>query len=374
MKTAVIIAAAGASRRMGLDKLLISINGKSVIRRSAEAFVPFADTLAVVCSADNESEIRHELEGLQCIFCRGGSTRAQSVKAALDCISDADIVLIHDGARPLVSSQVIKDCIAVTKEKGCAIAAVPAKDTIRRCINGKASSAPPRNELWQMQTPQGFDFKRLAAAYQTLSPDATDDASVYENAGYPVFISQGDYRNIKLTTAEDICAARAFAKKEQTMRTGNGFDVHAFAQNRRLVLCGTEIPYHLGLAGHSDADVALHALADALLGAAGMRDIGYYFPDSDAKYKDADSMLLLRQVAQMLRGRGLLASCADITIIAQAPKLSPYIEQMRGNVAAALGIGPDRVGVKATTTEGLGFTGRKEGIAALATVLLEESL
>ena len=361
---AAVLAAAGSSSRMGQDKLFMSFGGKSV------------------------AAALKELEG-------GG------------------IVLVHDGARPFVTPSVIEGCIETARRHGSAVAAVPCKDTVRRCSFGRAEASFKRSEMYQMQTPQCFGLEKLKRAYSHMDANAlaacTDDAAVYEAAGEEIYLSPGDYANIKITTPEDAVFARALCPDsrseesacqdgadgeqareykaycgaadagdantyngENKMRIGNGFDVHALVKGRRLVLCGVEIPHETGLEGHSDADVALHALMDAMLGAAGLSDIGQCFPDNDPQYKNADSMKLLERVADMLKMRALRVSSADITVIAQAPKLSPYISDMRANIAKALQLPQDRANVKATTTEKLGFTGRKEGIAAMAAVLLSE--
>ena len=370
MKIGVIIAAAGSSKRMGFDKLLLPICGKSVIKRSVEAFVPFADILTVVCSKNNLSALKRELEGIDCQFVIGGKERYESVQRALGSLEGADIVLVHDGARPLVSKDIIKKCIEQTARLGSAVVGVKAKDTVKYCDGNEVVHTPDRSRLWQVQTPQGFNYEKLKLAYREVSDNVTDDAQVYENAGNAVYMLEGEYSNIKLTTADDITLAKAFLG-ERKMRIGNGFDVHAFSDNRRLILCGEEIEYEKGLLGHSDADDAVHALMDAMLGAAGMRERGYYCPETDPEYKGADSIALLKRVNQMLKELGYTVGNADITIIAQAPKLSPYIENMKKNLADALGIPHEDICVKATTTERLGFTGRKEGIAAQAVVLIQ---
>lgn len=382
MKVAAIIAAAGGSTRMGADKLLYNLCGISVIRRTVLAFCGLVDNITVVCASNhgshgnhdnhgNRAQIEAELAGLNCCFCNGGATRSQSVKQALDTLSGYDIVLVHDGARPLIKPETIQACIAQTAHMGSAVTGVRVKDTIKQCAENRVLSTPARSELWQVQTPQGFGLAQLKAAYANPPENATDDASVFENAGYTAYMLEGSYENIKLTTPEDLLAAAAFLGKGKGMRVGNGYDVHAFAENRQLILCGETIPYERGLMGHSDADVAVHALMDALLGAVALRDIGFYFPDTNPQYKGANSMELLKRVLELLAQRGYRLVNADITIIAQAPKLSPYIEAMRANLATALGVGADCVGLKATTNEHLGFVGRKEGIAAQAVVLIE---
>lgn len=412
-RVAAVLAAAGSSSRMGHDKLFMSFGGKSVVRRAAEAIAPFAQEKIAVCAPESLQKMARELEGTGFRVVPGGSSRALSVAAALKELEGGGIVLVHDGARPFVTPSVIQGCIETARRHGSAVAAVPCKDTVRRCSFGRAEASFKRSEMYQMQTPQCFCLDRLKCAYLRMDESAlaacTDDAAVYEAAGEEIYLSPGDYANIKITTPEDAVFARALCQGscsaepacqagadggqareykaycgaadtdaantyngENKMRIGNGFDVHALVKGRRLVLCGVEIPHETGLEGHSDADVALHALMDAMLGAAGLSDIGQCFPDNDPQYKNADSMKLLERVADMLKMRALRVSSADITVIAQAPKLSPYISDMRANIAKALQLPQDRANVKATTTERLGFTGRKEGIAAMAAVLLSE--
>ena len=410
---AAVLAAAGSSSRMGQNKLFMSFGGKSVVRRAAEAIAPFAQEKIAVCAPESLQKMARELEGTGFCVVPGGSSRALSVAAALKELEGGGIVLVHDGARPFVTPSVIEGCIETARRHGSAVAAVPCKDTVRRCSFGRAEASFKRSEMYQMQTPQCFGLEKLKRAYSHMDANAlaacTDDAAVYEAAGEEIYLSPGDYANIKITTPEDAVFARALCPDsrsegsacqdgadggqaceykaycgaadagdvntyngENKMRIGNGFDVHALVKGRRLVLCGVEIPHETGLEGHSDADVALHALMDAMLGAAGLSDIGQCFPDNDPQYKNADSMKLLERVADMLKMRALRVSSADITVIAQAPKLSPYISDMRANIAKALQLPQDRANVKATTTERLGFTGRKEGIAAMAAVLLSE--
>ena len=412
-RVAAVLAAAGSSLRMGQDKLFMSFGGKSVVRRAAEAIAPFAQEKIAVCAPESLQRMSRELEGTGFRVVPGGSSRALSMAAALKELEGGGIVLVHDGARPFVTPSVIQGCIETARRHGSAVAAVPCKDTVRRCIGGRAQASFKRSEMYQMQTPQCFGLEKLKRAYLRMDESAlaacTDDAAVYEAAGEEIYLFPGDYANIKITTPEDAVFARALCPDsrseesacqdgadggqareykaycgaadagdantyngENKMRIGNGFDVHALVKGRRLVLCGVEIPHETGLEGHSDADVALHALMDAMLGAAGLSDIGQCFPDNDPQYKNADSMKLLERVADMLKMRALRVSSADITVIAQAPKLSPYISDMRANIAKALQLPQDRANVKATTTERLGFTGRKEGIAAMAAVLLSE--
>ena len=415
---AAVLAAAGSSTRMGQNKLFMSFGGNCVVRRAAEAIAPFAQEKIAVCAPESLQKMARELDGTGFRVMPGGSSRALSVAAALKELHSGGVVLVHDGARPFVTPSVIQGCIETARRHGSAVAAVPCKDTVRRCSLGRAAASFKRSEMYQMQTPQCFCLDKLKRAYSRMDESTlaacTDDAAVYAAAGEEIYLSPGDYANIKITTPEDAVFARALcqgshseeltcragtdgeqAREDKThcgiadagaadagaantyngenkMRIGNGFDVHALVKGRRLVLCGVEIPHETGLEGHSDADVALHALMDAMLGAAGLPDIGQCFPDNDPQYKNADSMKLLERVADMLKMRALRVSSADITVIAQAPKLSPYISDMRANIAKVLELPQDRANVKATTTERLGFTGRKEGIAAMAAVLLSE--
>ena len=270
-------------------------------------------------------------------------------------------MLVHDGARPFVSHRVIRNVLEAAADSGAATACVPVKDSLRRLDDdGISSSGVDRSMYFSVQTPQGFRLETLKKAYQKAFAEGfygTDDAVLAERAGYPVTLVDGEYGNIKITTREDM---------PMENRTGTGFDVHAFAPGRKLILGGVEIPYDRGLDGHSDADVLVHALMDALLGAAAMGDIGRHFPDTDQQYKGISSMVLLRQVGEKLAEAGYSIVNADVTVMAQAPKISPYVDEMRSNIAGTLNVDKSRINIKGTTTERLGFVGRKEGIAAEA--------
>ena len=268
-------------------------------------------------------------------------------------------VLVHDAARPFVTEDVVQEVIREAFDRGAAVPCVAVKDSLRE-NEGERSRCVDRSRFFAVQTPQGFRKELLDEAYEKACKDGfsgTDDASLVERLGYNVEIVDGDYDNIKITTKEDL---------PMENRIGTGFDVHRLVEGRRLILGGVEIPYEKGLDGHSDADVLIHALMDALLGAAAMGDIGRHFPDTDDAYKGISSMKLLDRVNNILAENMYSIGNADITVIAQKPKLSPYIEKMRENVADVLGIGKDLINIKATTTEKLGFTGRGEGIAAEA--------
>ena len=268
-------------------------------------------------------------------------------------------VLVHDAARPFVTEDVVQEVIRGAFDRGAAVPCVAVKDSLRE-NEGERSRCVDRSRFFAVQTPQGFRKELLDEAYEKACKDGfsgTDDASLVERLGYNVEIVDGDYDNIKITTKEDL---------PMENRIGTGFDVHRLVEGRKLILGGVEIPYEKGLDGHSDADVLIHALMDALLGAAAMGDIGRHFPDTDDAYKGISSMKLLDRVNNILAENMYSIGNADITVIAQKPKLSPYIEKMRENVADVLGIGKDLINIKATTTEKLGFTGRGEGIAAEA--------
>ncbi len=367
---AAILVAAGASRRMGFDKLSYPLAGGTVLETSVRAFDahPMIDELVVV-AGENMEPAR-----AVCAACAkparavsGGATRMQSVCAGLAAASAA-YVAIHDAARPFVSPRVISAALEAAYETGAAAPAVPVKDTVKRARDGMVEETPPRGALFAVQTPQCFH----AAAYRELlsrgvPEDVTDDCSVFERAGLPVRLTPGDYANLKITTREDLPAP---GKEGDAMRVGHGYDVHRLAPGRALVLGGVTVPYEKGLLGHSDADVLTHAVMDALLGAAALGDIGALFPDTDPAYAGADSVGLLRQVRAVLAQNGWAAASLDATVLCQAPKLAPHIPAMRENLAAALGVPARDVSVKATTEEGLGFTGRGEGIAAHCVCLL----
>lgn len=298
----------------------------------------------------------------------GGNERQDSVNNALKLVKDG-LVLIHDGARPYVTADIIKDVICKADTNGAAAASVAMKDTVRQIsdIDPSESVTLERSKLFNVQTPQGFDAGIIKKAFQMAYEDGyygTDDAVLAERAGNKVVLAKGSYGNIKVTTKEDL---------PLEIRAGSGFDVHRLVEDRKLILCGVEIPFEKGLLGHSDADVALHALMDAMLGAAALGDIGRHFPDNNIKYKDASSIELLRSTAEMIKECGYKVSNADITIMAQQPKISPFISEMREKISKTLDVEDSCINVKATTTEKLGFVGREEGIAAEAVCILIRS-
>lgn len=378
-----IILGGGSGQRMGAkcNKVLLPIAGKSMIVRSVEAFVPLVEQVVVVSREEDMPVMASELaqNGLDVPMVSGGATRQESVWRGLQALSgQCDGVLVHDGARCLVTADVIQRCMASVEECGTGVAAVPVTDTIKTVSDANiALDTPNRTSLRAVQTPQGFKTDLLRQAHEQAQRDGflgTDDASLVERLGVPVQLTEGSRRNIKLTTPEDLLMAEAFFAEQAlpALRVGQGYDVHRLVEDRPLILCGVTIPHTLGLLGHSDADVALHALMDAMLGAMALGDIGKHFPDTDPAYAGADSLQLAQHVARIMREHGWKIVNIDSTLLCQKPKLAPYIPAMRENLAAAFGMPVDAVSVKATTEEHLGFTGEGLGIAAHAVALIEK--
>ncbi len=367
-----IIVAAGASRRMGFDKLSYRLpDGQTVLEKSCAALAahPAVTQLVLVAGANRETcERIAQRCPKPCVVVAGGETRADSVRHGLE-VASGELVAIHDAARPFVSQAVITAALQAAAQTGAAAPAVPVKDTIKVAdADGRVQNTPDRATLYAVQTPQCFSRKLYLEALERVTGEkahlVTDDCSLFELADFPVTLTQGDYENYKITTKEDL-------QKEKTMRIGHGYDVHRLMEGRKLILGGVDIPYEKGLLGHSDADVLLHAIMDAVLGAAALGDIGKHFPDTDPAYKGADSLALTRAVAKLIAEHGYTVGNIDATILCQAPKLAPHIAAMRQNIADAFGIPLDAVSVKATTEEHLGFTGEGLGIAAHAVALLE---
>ena len=367
-----IIVAAGASRRMGFDKLSYRLpDGRTVLETSCALFAahPAVDELVLVAGGN-----RPQCEAIAaacpkpCTVVQGGATRADSVRSGL-AAAKGQLVAIHDAARPFAGAEIITAALQAAAESGAAAPAVPVKDTIKVADqDGKVVATPDRATLYAVQTPQCFDRALYLQALEAVSGEkaslVTDDCSLFELAGLPVTLTAGDYANLKITTKEDL-------QKEKTMRIGHGYDVHRLVEDRKLILGGVEVPYEKGLLGHSDADVLLHAVMDAVLGAAALGDIGQHFPDTDPAYKGADSLALTREVAKIIAAHGYKVGNIDATILCQRPKLAPHIPAMRQNIADAFGLPLDAVSVKATTEEHLGFTGEGLGIAAHAIALIE---
>jgi 2-C-methyl-D-erythritol 4-phosphate cytidylyltransferase/2-C-methyl-D-erythritol 2,4-cyclodiphosphate synthase len=306
----------------------------------------------------------------------GGRRRQDSVQAGLKALDDdTAIVLVHDGARPLVSTEIIDRCYLAALQNGAAIAAVPVKDTLKRADNaGKVTATIDRTSLWQAQTPQAIRKELLEKAFKhNGDADVTDESSLLENAAIPVTLVAGAESNIKITHPEDLLLAEKIIQQhiQPGIRIGHGYDAHRFADNRKLVLGGIVVPHSQGLAGHSDADVLTHALCDAVLGALGSGDIGRHFPDSDEKFSGIYSIALLEHVIALASEQGYGISNADITLICQSPRLAPYLDEMRDLLGRTCKVDPNVINIKATTTEKMGFTGRKEGISCHAVVLLQ---
>lgn len=365
-----IIVAAGRGKRLGssLPKQFLKVRGRTILEMSVEAFEQnkYVDEIFVAANADYCELTEKLCRGFSKLkkIVAGGAERQDSVRAALDCLrGENGIVLVHDAVRPFVSEAVINAVIEGTADFGTAIPTVPAKDTIRQ-VDGTGSRTLQRETLARVQTPQGFRISLLKHAFEKAQAEGflgTDDASLVERMGINISMVQGEDANRKITTREDL---------ETEMRIGTGYDVHRLVEGRPLVLCGEQIPYEKGLLGHSDADVALHALMDAMLGAAGLGDIGKHFPDTDERYRGISSMKLLQKTAELLREAGYFLGNADITIIAQRPKIAGYIPKMRANIAEIMNCDENKINIKGTTTEKLGFVGREEGIASEAVCIL----
>ncbi|MEG2189019.1 MAG: 2-C-methyl-D-erythritol 4-phosphate cytidylyltransferase [Christensenella sp.] len=386
MKMCAIILAAGSGRRMKMDtnKVFIKFDEQSAVVRCLKTFEAtelFSD-LIVVCKQEEREMIERKaikyLRHSHCLFCVGGEERQDSVRNALKLVpTDTDIVMVHDAARCFVTESIVRDCAASAIRCGSGVVAIPATDTIKRAKRNVVEETLPREELVCVQTPQAFTYKLIMRAYEQAEIDGftgTDDASLVERICDDVHIVQGSADNIKLTTKADVEQGNSIVCKQRTsdIRIGTGFDVHAFAQNRKLVLGGVDIACEYGLEGHSDADVLIHAIMDALLGAARMGDIGGLFPDTDPKYKGISSVALLKEVGGLLKKYGYCVVNIDSTLIMQKPKVMEHRDKMVENIARALGIERAYVNVKATTTEHLGAVGRGEGAAAEAVCILQK--
>lgn len=363
-----ILCAAGSGSRAGFsgNKVLRELNGLPVLLYSVSAFAATADEILIACREEDRTRIDALLSPFpHARTVIGGRTRTQSVYSAL-LESQGDIVLIHDAARPFVTRKIIWDCIACVRQFGSGVCALPATDTTVLAEDGRIVSVPARKNVFTVQTPQGFLRDELLRAYtaafsEEREDDFTDDSGVYAAYIAPPHIFLGDRANKKLTYPEDFAPAE---------RAGFGVDTHAFGEGDHIVLGGVRIPHTRGLVAHSDGDVLVHALMDALLSAAGLRDIGHYFPDTDARYAGADSMALLAEVVQLVKEQGLAPKNVSLTILAQRPRLAPHIEAMQANLAAALSLPPDAVGIAAGTNERLGYVGEEKGITCFAMVLL----
>lgn len=388
-RVAVVVVAAGrGTRAMRADdsapKQYVPIGGRAIIAETLGRFARhprICATLAVIHADDGEAYAAATggIEGLMTPE-TGGATRQLSVRAGLERLERErapDFVLIHDAVRPFVSDAVIDRVIdGLTRADGV-LAALPVADTLKRVgETGAITQTVPRQGLWAAQTPQGFRFAAILTAHRRAAAaglsELTDDAAVAEWAGLEVHVVTGEAANTKITTVEDLerAAGRQTLARQLSLgdvRVGTGFDVHTFGPGTFVTLGGIEIPHTHGVVGHSDADVVLHALTDAVLGAIGDGDIGQHFPPSDPQWRGAASSLFLADAVRRVHARGGVIAQLDATVVCEAPRVGPHREAMKAKIAAIAGIAPDRVGIKATTSEGLGFTGRREGIVAMAT-------
>jgi 2-C-methyl-D-erythritol 4-phosphate cytidylyltransferase / 2-C-methyl-D-erythritol 2,4-cyclodiphosphate synthase len=389
MENAAIVVAAGRGTRARSEtpKQYRLLGGRSVLARSLAAYVEHPGIHAVQPVIHPDDMPRYEAIAAALSSAKllapvlGGDSRQQSVLAGLEALQSRapGKVLIHDAARPLATPQIIGRVLEALGRSPAALAALPVADTLKAEEQGHVSRTLDRRGLWRAQTPQGFHFNAILAAHRaaaaSVADDFTDDASIAEWRGLPVALVMGSERNIKLTTPEDFdMAERLLADAPplpREIRHGTGFDVHAFDDGDHVILCGVRVAHAQALKGHSDADVGLHALTDAVLGAIGAGDIGDHFPPSDMQWRGAESGQFLRHAAGLVAQRGGRIVHVDVTLICESPKIGPHKEAMRLAIAGLLGLNPGRVSVKATTTEGLGFTGRREGIAAMASATVE---
>ena len=375
ISTCALIVAAGRGARFGgaLPKQYLALGGESVLRHAVKAFAAhprIAGVLAVIRPEDR-AIFERAVAGLGILPpVAGGPERQDSVRLGLEALErrQPDRVLIHDGARPFPDAALIDRVIDGLDRAPAAIPALPLGDTIKRAESGHIRETIDRARLWRAQTPQGFHFAAILAAHRAAAGRAlTDDSAVAEAAGMAPLIVAGSEENVKVTTADDLAAAeRLLLARRGDIRVGQGFDVHPFGPGDSLMVCGVKITHSAGVVGHSDADVGLHALTDAVLGAIGAGDIGMHFPPSDPQWRGANSDRFLAHAVGLVRAKGGSIAALDVTIICERPKIGPHRTAMVERVAAICSVAADRVSVKATTTEKLGFTGRGEGIAAQA--------
>jgi 2-C-methyl-D-erythritol 4-phosphate cytidylyltransferase / 2-C-methyl-D-erythritol 2,4-cyclodiphosphate synthase len=370
-----LVVAAGQGSRFGapLPKQYLPLGGASILQHAVAALASHPRITSVLVAIRPEDRVLFDrtVAGLRVAPpVMGGVTRQDSVRLGLEALTAyrPERVLIHDGARPFPDPRLVDRVIDGLNRAVAAIPCLPLRDTIKRAKGGAIRGTIDRSALWRAQTPQGFHFDAILAAHRAaIGRVLTDDAAVAEAAGLMPLLVEGDEDNLKVTTPRDLAAAeRVIAARQADVRVGQGFDVHPFAPGDHLWICGVKIPHEMSLAGHSDADVGLHALTDAVLGAIGAGDIGMHFSPNDPRWRGAASDRFLRHAADLVRARGGVVAAVDVTIICERPKIGPYRAAMVERVAAILGVAPTRVSVKATTTEQLGFTGRGEGIAAQA--------
>lgn len=368
-----MIVAAGRGSRAGgeVPKQWQELAGRPVLAHTIDAFRGKVDRIVVVIHPDDRAQATAIAAG--CDLVEGGATRDASVRNALEALAGSGMgqVLIHDGARPLVSGGVIARVMTALHDHAGAAPALPVTDALWRGATGLVAGTQDRAGLWRAQTPQGFRFDAILAAHRGHSGSAADDVEVARAAGLDVAIVEGEEDNLKLTYPGDFARAEAILKgRMMDVRLGNGYDVHAFTDGDHVWLCGVKLPHGRALLGHSDADVGMHALTDAIYGALAMGDIGRHFPPSDPQWKGAASDIFLRHAAELMRAQGYALANCDVTLVCERPKIGPHAAAMQAALAGIMGVDAGRVSVKATTSERLGFTGREEGIAALATACL----
>ncbi len=371
-----IIVAAGSGSRAGGPKQWRRLAGKPVVRWSAEALrAAGAGRLVAVIPSDARAQAQEALAGLDIILADGGATRAASVRSGLEAIGAdaADAVLVHDAARPFLGREVVRRLLGALADADGAVPALPLADTLKRGDGETVEGTVPRSGLWRAQTPQAFRRVALTAAHAAwpAGEEMTDDAAAVERNGGIVRLTAGDPRLMKLTYPEDFEMAEAIAAGLRRTRVGQGFDAHRWGPGDAVWLCGVRIDHDQTLVGHSDADAGLHAITDAVLGALGEGDIGDHFPPSDPQWKGASSDRFLKHAADMAAARGGLIVNVDVTLVCERPRIKPHRQAMRERVAGILALPLGAVSVKATTTEGMGFTGRGEGLAAQAVVTVE---
>lgn len=382
LHAAAVVPAAGRGERLGgaLPKSLTLLGGQPLVRYALEILQGVAEIGAIVVAVPSESvglvrDLAADAKLTKVVaVVPGGADRQASVAAGLAALPEGpDLVLVHDGARPFLSPHLVADVLAAAARDGSATAALPVGETIKRGSDGWVRETLDRTSLHRVQTPQAFRRALLERAHQVAAQEGfrgTDDAVLVERTGHPVRLVPGDPTNLKVTVPEDLALAEAILRPERhagaAPRVGIGFDVHRFGAARPLILGGVELAHGRGLVGHSDADVVAHAVMDALLGAAGCDDIGHHFPPTDPAYAGANSLALMARVREIIERRGWQAAHVDVVVMAEAPRLAPYMTAMRAAMAGVLGLAPDSVNVKATTMEQLGAIGREEGIAAHA--------
>lgn len=375
MTTAAVIVAAGRGQRAGgeVPKQWQPLKGRAVLAHTLDAIraVPGMGAIALVIHPDDRARAEAlDLSGVTLVD--GGATRDASVRAGLEALAAAapDKVLIHDAARPMLRTAVALRVLDALDAHDGAAPALAMTDALWRGDQGIVAGTQDRTGLYRAQTPQGFRFGAILAAHRAHEGQAADDVEVARKAGLSVAIVEGDEDLMKITLPGDFARAERAMEGDMDIRTGNGFDVHRFGEGDHVVLCGVTVPFDRGLEGHSDADVGMHAVTDAIYGALAEGDIGQHFPPSDPQWKGAASRIFLDHACALARGRGYRITHADCTLVCEHPKIGPHAADMKREMSRIMGLGPDRVSVKATTSERLGFTGRGEGIAALATATL----